>query len=520
VGHSLTSVIDAFHSLDVLVIGEAMLDTYLEGSAGRICREAPVPIVDVDGCRVEPGGAANAAVNAAALGAKVRFLSAVGDDDEGATLRRALGGRRIDPEDVFVDASRRTLSKTRLMAAAQLLVRFDKGSRGPVGPETERALVRRLIELFPQSDAVVISDYGYGILTPRTIAALAGLQARWPRVLVADSKDLTAYRRVGATAAKPNYVEAMQLACGRAGEGPAARCRADEVVGRADSLLERTGARIAAVTLDTDGAVILERGRAPYRTYARPSPHSRAAGAGDTFLATLGMALAAGAETHAAADLASAACSIVVSRDGTAACSARDLRDRLAGESKPAADRDELGRRLEDHRRAGRRIVFTNGCFDILHRGHISYLSRAKALGDVLVVGVNSDAGIRRLKGPGRPINTLEDRVQMLAALNCVDLIVAFDEDTPCDLIRAFRPDLYVKGGSYTRDQLPEEACVDAYGGEVKLLSVADDQSTSAIIERVRSAYALADDGDASDVGRRVPDGLAETDGRGLGVLG
>lgn len=483
-GHGLTGIVDAFRGLDVLVIGEAMLDTYLEGSTGRICREAPVPIVDLEGRRDAPGGAANAAVNAAALGARVRLLSAVGDDGDGDALRRALGEQGVDPEGVVVDAGRRTLSKTRVVADEQLLVRFDGGSRGPVGPGTEAALLRRLAALAPRADAVLVSDYGYGILTPRLIAALAALQARAPRVLVADSKDLAAYRDVGPTAVKPNYEEARRLV---GDAGPAARARADAIVARGGPLLERTGARIAAVTLDTEGAVVLERGRAPYRTYAKPARHSQAAGAGDTFLATLALALAAGAETPAAADLASAACSVVVGRPGTAACSGGDLRHWLAGEAKAAGD-DRLVRLVEEHRRAGRRIVFTNGCFDVLHRGHVAYLSRAKALGDVLVVGVNSDAGVRRLKGPGRPIHPLEDRLQVLAALSCVDHLVAFDDDTPRRLIRLLRPDVFVKSDDYTRDRLPEAAVVDEYGGEVRILHLADDQLTTALAARLRSA--------------------------------
>ncbi len=252
---------------------------------------------------------------------------------------------------------------------------------------------------------------------------------------------------------------------------------------------EQTGARIVAVTLDADGAIILERGRPPYRTYARPTHHSRAAGAGDTFAAALALGLAAGAETPAAADLASAAAAVVVGRDGTAACSSRELRERIAAGDKPVDDPSDLAARLSEHRRQGRRIVFTNGCFDILHRGHISYLSLAKSLGDVLVVGVNSDDGIRRLKGPSRPINALEDRMGVLAALSCVDLIVPFDEDTPCELIRVVRPDVFVKGGDYTRDRLPEAAIVEELGGAVQILPYLADRSTTDMIERIRRAY-------------------------------
>jgi D-beta-D-heptose 7-phosphate kinase / D-beta-D-heptose 1-phosphate adenosyltransferase len=491
--HALSGIIDRFRGLEVLVVGEAMLDVYLEGRSGRLCREAPVPIVDLAGRRDAPGGAANTAVNAAALGARAHLLSVVGDDAEGGLIRRSLGGAGVETTHLLVDPGRRTLAKNRVVAASQLLLRFDQGSTGRVDPSVERLLVRRLVDLLPRCDAVIISDYGYGILTPGVVAALAGLQRRSPRVLAADSKDLAAYRGVGLTAVKPNYEEALELLGGRPG-GPAGS-RADEIAGWGEQLLRRTGARMAAVTLDTEGAVVLEHDRPPYRTYARPQRHSQAAGAGDTFLATLALALAAGAETPAAADLASAACAAVVAREGTTACSDRELREQLASVSKLAADAPELAARLEAQRRRGRRVVFTNGCFDILHRGHIAYLSRAKALGDMLVVGVNSDDSIRRIKGPSRPINPLEDRIQLLAALSCVDQIVPFVEDTPCDLVRAVRPDVFVKGGDYTRDQLPEAAIVEAYGGEVRILPFVADRSTTDIIERIRVAYSLSGDG-------------------------
>ncbi|HEY2157899.1 MAG TPA: PfkB family carbohydrate kinase, partial [Isosphaeraceae bacterium] len=460
--HALSRIIDGFRGLNVLVVGEAMLDTYLEGMTDRLCREAPVPIVAVEGRRDSAGGAANAAANAAALGAKVRFLSVVGDDSEGRLIRQALARHKVNTDDVLTDPARMTLSKARVSASGQLLVRFDRGSTGAVADGVERELLGRLRSLFRECDVAIVSDYGYGILTPAVIEALAGLQGRIPRVVVADSKDLAAYRGVGLTAVKPNYEEAVRLVAGRCGDREGSR--ADRIIGWGECFLDVTGAKMAAVTLDAEGAVLLERGRPPYRTYANPAHHSRTAGAGDTFLATLGLALAAGAETTAAADLASAAAAVVVSYDGTAACAARDLRDRLDLEGKPASGLDELLRRVEAHRRDGRRIVFTNGCFDILHRGHTSYLSRAKALGDVLVVGVNSDASIRRLKGPGRPINTEEDRVGVLAALSCVDHLVVFEEDTPCNLVRALRPDVFVKGGDYTLDRLPEAAIVGSYG--------------------------------------------------------
>jgi D-beta-D-heptose 7-phosphate kinase/D-beta-D-heptose 1-phosphate adenosyltransferase len=500
--HPLSRAIDGFSALRVVVIGEAMLDSYLDGSTERLCREAPVPIVALSGRRDAPGGAANTAVNVAALGARVDFLSVVGDDPEGGLLRRSLVGLGVATDHVLVDRSRATLAKTRVVAASQLIVRFDQGSTGHVDSSIESELIGRLEALIPKCDAVIISDYGYGILTPRVIASLARLQRRSPRVLVVDSKDLPAYRSAAPGAVKPNYEEARRLVGGRSGRP--APTRADEVGGWGDRLLALTGARLAAVTLDADGAVMIERGRPPYRTYAKPTPHSRAAGAGDTFLATLALALASGEETPAAADLASAACAVVVGKEGTVSCSSRELLAQVAVERKPAADLGSLIGRLDAHRREGRRIVFTNGCFDILHRGHITYLNQAKALGDVLVVGVNSDAGIRRLKGPTRPINALEDRIEVLAALGCVDHLIAFDEDTPCDLIRAVRPEVFVKGGDYTLDRLPEATIVQGYGGEVRILPLVADRSTTDIIGRIRAAEALTD-GVVFPVGAALP---------------
>ena len=487
--HHLPHFVRAFAGLRVAVIGEAMLDAYLDGTTGRLCREAPVPIVDVDSVRDAPGAAANSAVNARALGATVRLLSVVGDDAEAARLRSSLEARGVadDPADLLVDPARRTLARQRVVAASQLLVRFDQGTTAPVGPEVEGRLVARLDELFPTLDALIVSDYGYGILTPRVIEALARLRHEHPGVIVVvDSKDLAAYRAVAPTAVKPNYGEAAGLlGWDRAGGSTADRAgRVAEASGR---VLDLTGARIAAVTLDTDGALVVERDRSPYRTYARAEHHSRAAGAGDTFLATLALALAAGADTPAAAELASAAAAVVVGREGTVACSVGELLAVVAPGSKPAGDLDALAARLDADRRRGRRVVFTNGCFDILHRGHVTYLSAAKALGDILVVGVNSDAGIRRLKGPDRPINTLEDRVEVLAALSCVDHLVAFEDDTPERLIEALRPDVFVKGGDYTRDRLPEAALVERLGGEVRILPFVADRSTTRIIERIWS---------------------------------
>lgn len=485
VSGALGPLIDAFAGLRVLVLGEAMLDAYLQGTSGRLCREAPVPIVAVEARADVPGGAANAAVNARALGARVTLLTVIGDDADGSALRAGLAARGVDTSHVLVDPARRTLAKHRVFAGAQMLVRFDVGSTARVQRTHEAALIDRLCGLVGEHDAVIVSDYGYGIVTPRVIATLAALQAAAPRVIVADSKSLGAFRGVGVTAVKPNYDETVRLLGGRsAGRGAA---RADVMARHGERLLEITGAQIAAVTLDTEGALFFERGRAPYRTYARPADHARAAGAGDTFASALALALAAGGDVASTAEIASAAAAVVVAKEGTATCSLDELRGYVAGDEKVVPDLPSLLARLELIRRAGKRIVLTNGCFDILHRGHIGYLNAAKALGDVLVVGVNTDATVRRLKGPARPINALEDRAAVLAGLSAVDHIVAFDEPTALELCTAVRPHVFVKGGDYTRDRLPEAALVESQGGEVRLLPYLKDRSTSSIIARAQA---------------------------------
>ncbi len=489
----LLDTIDRFRGLRAVVIGEAMLDCYLEGSADRICREAPVPIVDIGSRTDAPGGAANTALNLAAFGVQVSLVSVVGEDAEAALVCAALDAAGVDTDHVLHVSSRRTLAKHRVIARSQLLVRFDQGTTCALDQDVEQVLIDRLRRAADGSDAIVVSDYGYGILTPAVIRALASLQEEHERVLIVDAHNLPAYRALRPSAVKPNYDEATRLLGVRRVEGPDAR--AEQIAAHGPRLLELTGAGSAAITLDADGAVIFERDTPPYRTYARPTRHSRAAGAGDTFVATLAAAFAGGANTTAAAELASAAAAVVVGKDGTSTCSASELRAYLTAEEKEIRDLDAFARRAAYERDQGRRIVFTNGCFDILHRGHIAYLNRAKALGDLLVVGINSDASVARLKGEKRPINALDDRIQVLAALSCVDHIVAFDEDTPERLIRALQPQVFVKGGDYTRETLPEAPLVEALGGVVQLLPYLEERSTSGIIERIQAANGDQDHG-------------------------
>lgn len=479
----LLQLIEKFPQLKVLVIGEAILDSYLQGNSQRLCQEAPVPIVDINARQDVPGGAANTAANVASLGAQVVFLSVMGEDPEGDRLRHLLQQHHISARHLLTTSKRQTLTKQRILADSHLLLRLDQGSTQAITDDLEEKLISALVELFSTCDAVLVSDYCYGIMTPRLVQTLTKLQASHPRPLIVDSKQLHLYREIGITAVKPNYEEAIQLLGLPRKQG---KERLKQITDHADQLLALTGAQQAAVTLDTEGALFLQAGSLPYRIPTQPTTNSQAAGAGDTFASALTLAFAAGADKQAAAAIAAAATAVVVTRNGTTTCPLNTLRHSLASQAnKKLVSRENLEFLVQQHRNAGRRVVFTNGCFDILHPGHVAYLSQTKTLGDILIVGVNSDESVRQLKGPSRPVNALKDRLTVLAALESVDYVVPFNESTPCELIRLARPDVYVKGGDYTRETLPEASLVEELGGTVEILPYIGDHSTTSIIHKI-----------------------------------
>ena len=484
-GKELWQLIDRFADARILVVGDAMLDCYLKGSTERLCQEAPAPIVALNARTHAPGGAANTAANVAALGARTFFLSVVGNDYEGAALRQSLEEYGVNTAHLFMESCRQTLAKNRIISSGQILLRLDQGSAESIGASCEAELLARLDRLFPQCDAVIVSDYGYGVLTPRVIAALEAWQRAAPRVVVVDAKNLLAYARV-ATAVKPNYVETVNLLVSSGAPPPGGGSRAEWIAAHGARILELTGARLAAVTLDTEGVLLLEHDCPAYHLPAQPAPQTHSAGAGDTFVSALALALAAGAEAQTAGRIAAMAAAVVVAKEGTACCSPDELRYRILDEGKCVSDAASLALLVEARRRLRQLIVFTNGCFDLLHRGHVEYLNRAREHGDALIVGVNSDAGVRRLKGPGRPVNRLEDRLQVLSALNCVDHLIAFEEDTPSEIIRALKPDVFVKGGDYRRETIAEAPLVEALGGSVEILPCFADLSTTRLIERIQ----------------------------------
>jgi D-beta-D-heptose 7-phosphate kinase/D-beta-D-heptose 1-phosphate adenosyltransferase len=483
-------LIDAFACSRVLVTGDAILDRYLEGEQLRFSREAPVPNVTVSRRRDTPGGAANTAANVRALGARVEFVGVLGDDPEGEFLRNAMRDAGVGVEHIVIQPGRRTRAKHRVVAASQLLLAFDSGDVSAINRDAELLLLHRLEALLAEADALIVSDYDYGTLTDAVIDGLVRLAAREEKVIVVDSRHrLPRFRALAPTAVKPNFEETRELLpqADLTGE-----TRAASVAVHAERLLALTGARLVAATLDNEGTVLIEGGGVVHRVFSRPVHARNAAGAGDTFVAALTLALAAGSPGRAAGEIASAAAAVAIAKDGTSTCTGDELLGCFAPHAKYEAALEHLAQRVQSYRDQGRRVVFTNGCFDILHRGHVTLLHQARALGDILIVAVNSDASISRLKGPGRPINSLEDRMQVLAALACVDHLIAFDEDTCVRLVEALRPDVFVKGGDYTRETLPEADAVEAGGGIVHVLPYLSDRSTTGLIQRIKQPQETA----------------------------
>ena len=328
----LVKLLDAIAPLKTIVIGEAMLDCYLAGFSDRMSPEAAVPVVTVT--QQVPGGAANTAINVRALGGCVTFLSVIGDDWEGDSLRKALVQKGVSTQHILTEPGRQTLTKQRLMAGSQLFVRFDSGSTQAIDSKTEQALIEQLTNSFADCDALIVSDYGYGILTERVIAAIASLQEDRERVLAINSKNLSAYRSLNITAVKPNYKQAIQLLGLEAAPTPSLS-RAEQIAPHVEKLLHLTGGQIVAATLEAEGAIVFDRQHQPHRTTSAKASPSGTCGAGDPYVSALTLALAAKAPMSAAADLAPAT-AVVVGKDGTTACSIQELREFLCGGAEEA----------------------------------------------------------------------------------------------------------------------------------------------------------------------------------------
>jgi D-beta-D-heptose 7-phosphate kinase/D-beta-D-heptose 1-phosphate adenosyltransferase len=465
----------------VWVIGDVMLDEYVHGHVERISPEAPVPVVHAADVQFRLGGAANVAKQVVALGSRAVLGGVIGDDDAASWVAAACMDARIDVSGLVRDPRRRTTRKMRVLGHGQQLVRIDWEERHACDPE---ALTQMHAQMMKTSapEIIVLSDYAKGVLSEACVNAFVQTgRTKGCRVLVDPKRtDLRSYR--GASILTPNLHELSQ-AVGRQLTAE----KLSEVDDAARSVVDDAKFDGILVTLGDQGMRYLGADGSTHHIYATRRAVADVTGAGDTVVAVLSAALAAGSSVRNAMEIASVAAGLAVSEIGAVAVSASQIAEALSlNRTGKVLGRIELSVRAATWRAQGKRIVFTNGCFDLLHAGHVSLLRKAAALGDVLVLAINSDDSVRRLKGPNRPIVTSSDRAELLAALSCVSAVSVFDEDTPLELLRAVRPHVLVKGQDYELTDVVGREIIEADGGRVELVPLLDARSTTAIIERIR----------------------------------
>ncbi|MBU0655709.1 MAG: bifunctional D-glycero-beta-D-manno-heptose-7-phosphate kinase/D-glycero-beta-D-manno-heptose 1-phosphate adenylyltransferase HldE [Gammaproteobacteria bacterium] len=469
--------IPAFERARVLVVGDIMLDRYWSGQTSRISPEAPVPVVHVNGNEERPGGAANVALNIASLGGEAVLLGYVGNDEAGRSLESVLQQRGVQTRFVRLD-NVPTITKLRVLSRHQQLIRldFEEGFAG----QDHAGLLANFRQLLADVDAVVLSDYRKGTLEQAQQLITLARAAGKPVVVDPKAKDFSTYQ--GATVITPNLAEFREAAGDWVGEA--------DLVRRGQELLVRCELGNLLITRSEHGMTLLRGGQEPYNLPTRAREVYDVTGAGDTVVAVLTASMAAGLPVEQAMALANLAAGIVVGKVGTATVSVAELHKALQAHHAPlkgVVSEEQLLVAVQEARIHGERIVMTNGCFDILHIGHVTYLEEARKLGDRLIVAVNTDESVRALKGPTRPVNSMINRMKMLAALSCVDWVVDFSEDTPERLICAVKPDLLVKGGDNDPQKIPGNRCVWDNGGDVVVLGFVDGISTTNTIARIQN---------------------------------
>ena len=491
----LIEVVEKLGTPKVMVIGDMMLDRYIWGDAERISQEAPVVLFRADRRDERLGGAGSVASMLKGLGARVIPIGVVGNDPAGRRVQDMLADLEIDQSGVIVDATRPTTVKERYIGRAQQrhpqqMIRVDYESRESINESVEVAIYQVICQQLTQCDVILISDYDKGVCTPKLLQRVVSIAKNHNIPVIADPIRSPDYRKYhGMTAITPNRLEAS-LATG---------IKVDSVemaIKAASELQDRLNLDAAVVTLDKDGMAYAFRDGRSGVSPTRPRQVYDITGAGDMVLSVLGLCVAAQVDLVTAMRLANIAGGLEVERIGVAILSRQDLiqdiqsssGNRTASIQLKWLSLNNLISELNLRRANGKRIAFTNGCFDILHAGHVQYLEEAKAQADVLIVAVNSDASVRSLKGPTRPINSMDARCTVLAALQSVDFIVGFDEATPLTLIQAIRPDVLVKGADYTHREVVGASFVESYGGRVHLAKFRDGFSTTNLVQRLRAA--------------------------------
>ena len=483
--HAVLGLLEGgFGRLKVLVVGDLMLDRYIVGDVERISPEAPVPVLRHVHRYERPGGAANVAMNLAGLGCQAILAGFWGDDAEGRELKELMQRSGVDTRGV-VEGSLPTISKTRIVGRTQQMMRLDIESRETVPQEEMQTLQARVVELVGQADAVVLSDYAKGALTEGLCSAAIRAARAAGKPVLADPKTRDFGKYAGATTVCPNLGE---LAAATGVES----FRTKALLKAGEDLVEQHGFEYLVVTMSEKGIKVLRRDGRDYYSPARAREVFDVSGAGDTVIATLAAALAGGLKIETAVELANVAAGIVVGKVGTVPIARHELITELTpssgySTSEKVLELDQLQMRIRNWRESGETIVFTNGCFDILHVGHITLLEECRRFGSKLVLGLNADDSISRLKGPERPIVKERERARVMAALAAIDAVVLFAEDTPLELIRAIQPDVLVKGGDYSVNTVVGAEDVLAAGGRVEIIATVQGHSTTNIVNKMKS---------------------------------
>jgi D-beta-D-heptose 7-phosphate kinase/D-beta-D-heptose 1-phosphate adenosyltransferase len=481
---------EQFSSVRVLCIGDVMLDRFVSGQVKRISPESPVPVLSISGSQSYPGGAANVARNVASLGGTCTLISVIGRDAVGRELQEAITAIPGLHCEFHFSAQRPTSEKTRFVAHGQHMLRTDAETVEEIDAVTESAVVRLIERLAAGHDVMVLSDYAKGLLTDKVIRAAVRAAEALGIAVAVDPKSARLVRYAGATVITPNSKEVLEAT----GIDPTDDDGLAEIAGA--SIVEKSGVKSVLLTRGARGMTLVRPPADALHIQASAREVFDVVGAGDTALATLALALGARFELPEAARLANLAAGIVVGKRGTATVTQTELADELArvqgGSLRALHDKimtlPEAVKLAQTWRKNGLKVGFTNGCFDILHVGHLAILHFAQQHSGKLIVAVNSDASVRRLKAVGRPINPEQDRSMVLAALSAVDAVVIFDEDTPLSLIEQINPDVLVKGGDYTIETIVGSAHVLSYGGKVLTCPLVPGKSTSNVLGLVRGA--------------------------------
>lgn len=477
----LTKFIPRFKGKKILIIGDIMLDEHIWSKVSRISPEAPVVVADVQKISHVPGGSGNVAANIKTLGGVPLLFGIIGHDSSGEKLIKALKDMGIETKFILRDKNRPTILKSRIIAGSQQVVRVDREDRSTISEETSSVFLQNVLKQISSSDAVIISDYGKGITTPKTCQAVIGLCRKLKKPVLIDPKGSDYKKYFGATIITPNLLEAEKAT--------GIKIHDEKTLKKAgENLLKTIKSSYVLITKSEAGMSLFQKNGKTIDISGIKREVFDITGAGDSVISTLALSLSCGVGIKDACELSNLAGSIKVTKIATQPVGHEELTSALQ-EKEPASHKiktrkeiEEISKKLKED---GEKIIFTNGCFDVLHLGHVRYLKDAKKLGDILIVGLNSDSSVRTLKGSPRPYVEQDERAEIIASLESVDYVVVFDETRPHNLIRAVKPDVHVKGGDYKIKDLPEKSVVEELGGKIIVIPLTEGKSTTGLIEKI-----------------------------------